>query len=297
MEIHQLRYVCAVAETGSFTRGARREHVTQPSLSQQIIKLEAEVGAQLFDRLKNHVRLTEAGRTFLRTAKAILNLTDQAANELKHFANQPEGSVMVGAIPTVAPSLVPPVLKSLQMRYPLIEVRIIEDLQTGLLPKLRQGIIDVALIHLPLRGDDLRTGTLCRQSLYVAMHADHALADRKFARLRQFRNDKFLLLREGFQFRVAISEAFRAARIRPAVVFESLSFGNLLAMVAVGAGVSLVPEMALEKKKGCKFIPLSDLRGIQEIGWAALKRHVLSPAQKLFINELRSAFATGNSRA
>lgn len=116
------------------------------------------------------------------------------------------------------------------------------------------------------------------------------------ARLRQFRNEKFLLLREGFQFRTAVSEAFRAARIRPAVVFESLSFGNLLAMVAVGAGVSLVPEMAWEKRKGCKFVPLSELRGVQEIGWAVLKRHVLSPAQKLFINELRNAFA-GNPPA
>src|SRR5215471_5946218 len=107
MEIHQLRYFCSVAETGSFTRAAQREQIAQPSLSQQIIKLEEELGVRLFDRLGRSVRLTNPGEIFLPRARAILNELRAAKEEVTDKQSSLAGPVSVGVIPTIAPYFLP----------------------------------------------------------------------------------------------------------------------------------------------------------------------------------------------
>src|ERR1700690_4109731 len=107
MEFHQLRYVCAVAETGSFSRAAERCQIAQPSLSQQVLKLERDLGAKLFDRLGRSVRLTEAGRAFLPHARSILSQMEVARSSVADKNADLRGSVAVGVIPTVAPYLMP----------------------------------------------------------------------------------------------------------------------------------------------------------------------------------------------
>src|SRR6266700_1262493 len=108
MELHQLRYFCAVAATGSFSRAAEHSHVSQPSLSQQILKLESELGARLFDRLGRSVRLTEVGKTFLPRARAVLRELEAARGDVVESKDSISGQVTVGVIPTVAPYFLPP---------------------------------------------------------------------------------------------------------------------------------------------------------------------------------------------
>src|SRR5213079_1580481 len=103
MELHQLRYFCAVAETGSFSRAAEQSNVAQPSLSQQILKLEDELGARLFDRLGRSARLTQFGQAFLPRAEAILRQLGTAKLEIQEMAGLEKGAVVIGAIPTIAP--------------------------------------------------------------------------------------------------------------------------------------------------------------------------------------------------
>ena len=110
MELHQLRYFCAVAHNGTFTRAAKTENVAQPSLSQQILKLEAELGAKLFDRFPRSARLTQFGRTFLFRAEAILRQVGEARTEIQEMAGTEKGRVVIGVIPTIAPYFLPPVL-------------------------------------------------------------------------------------------------------------------------------------------------------------------------------------------
>src|SRR5262250_1715680 len=116
MELHQLRYFCAVADTGSFSRAAEQSHVSQPSLSQQILKLEAELGARLFDRLGRSVRLTDAGKTFLPRARAVLHELEAARGDISEGKASVSGHVTVGAIPTVAPYFLPPILAAFSRR-------------------------------------------------------------------------------------------------------------------------------------------------------------------------------------
>jgi LysR family transcriptional regulator, hydrogen peroxide-inducible genes activator len=282
MEIHQLRYFCAAAETGSFTRGARRERVTQPTLSQQLLKLENELGTKLFDRGHHRIRLTSSGRTFLRSAKLILTQLGEAKQEILKSSKEAGGSIAVGSTPTLTPYLLSPIIRKFSRRYPSTKVQVIEDLQVRLLPALRSGLLDLALVHLPITGREFRTENLMQQSLYVAVPKNHPLVGRKQVRLAELRQDAFLLLREGLQFRAVMREALRRAQIEPEVVFEGSTIGNILAMVSAGAGVSLVPEMAVVKRGGCRFIAVEDSRRMG-IGWAMLRNHTLSSAQRLFI--------------
>src|SRR5690242_18173010 len=155
MEIHQLRYFCAVARHGTFTRASEVEHVAQPSLSQQILKLEAELGSRLFDRLPRSAKLTVFGQAFLPRAERILRDLEEAKTELLEMAGNEKGEVVVGIIPTIAAYLLPKLLKGFSTRHPLITVNIVEDITPVLLERLHQGTIDMAVVALPIPGSGL----------------------------------------------------------------------------------------------------------------------------------------------
>src|ERR1700760_1995796 len=137
MEIHQLRYVCAIAETGSFSRAAERCQIAQPSLSQQVLKLEKDLGAKLFDRLGRSVGLTEAGRAFLPHARAILHQMEEARSSVATQSTDVRGSVAVGAIPTIAPYLMPRYPAAFAKRFPDAKLRIVEETTPVLIEGLR----------------------------------------------------------------------------------------------------------------------------------------------------------------
>src|SRR5258706_11835797 len=133
MEIHQLRYFCAVAETSSFSRAAVQSHVSQPSLSQQILKLEDELGARLFDRLGRSVRLTELGKTFLPRARAVLRELEAAKGDVDERKDSVGGSICIGVIPTIAPPFLPPRPSSFSRQFPHARPTIVEVNTPGLL--------------------------------------------------------------------------------------------------------------------------------------------------------------------
>src|SRR5690242_19508221 len=135
MEVHQLRYFCAVAETGNFTRAAEREQVAQPSLSQQIMKLEEELGVRLFDRLGRSVRLTDVGNVFLKRARAVLNELRSAKEEVAERQSSVSGPLSVGVIPTIAPYFLPTRLAIFSRKYPEAAITVVEDVTVRLLDR------------------------------------------------------------------------------------------------------------------------------------------------------------------
>src|ERR1700742_762299 len=146
MEFHQLRYVCAIAETGSFSRAAERCQVAQPSLSQQILKLEKDLGAKLFDRLGRSVRLTESGRAFIPYARSILEQMEAARSCVALKNVDTRGSVAVGVIPTIAPYLMPRYTAAFARKYPNAKLRIVEQTTPELIESLRERSIDFAIL-------------------------------------------------------------------------------------------------------------------------------------------------------
>src|SRR6266852_3999931 len=289
MELHQLRYFCAVAETGSFSRAAEQSHISQPSLSQQILKLEDELGARLFDRLGRSVRLTELGKTFLPRARAVLRELEAAKGDVLEGKEFVGGPIIVGVIPTVAPYFLPPRLTAFSQKFPQARLTIVEEITSVLLDRLRAGTIDVAILALPVRGHEFDAFPLLTERLFAALPKKHKLTSRPSLFLKDLRAEPFLLLRDGHCFRDTAVAACDRARLHPQIVFESGQFSSILSMVGAGMGVSIVPEMAVEKKSGCKFVRIADPEASRTIGAVALRGRSLTRLQRAFLAHLKTS--------
>jgi LysR family hydrogen peroxide-inducible transcriptional activator len=287
MEIHQLRYFCAVARHGTFTRASEVENVAQPSLSQQILKLEAELGGRLFDRLPRSARLTVFGRAFLPKAEHILRELGETKIEMLEMAGEEKGDVVLGVIPTVASYLLPRILTGFSRSHPQVRVRVIEDITLVLLERLHQGSVDLAIVALPVPGDAISSLELFEECFYAVVPEGHPRANQKTLRLTDLKKEPFLLLKEGHCFRDSVIAACRQGKVRPTVIFESGQFATILAMVAAGMGVSTVPAMAVQPVPGCRYVRLADKRSTRRIGVVRLRNHFETRAQGVLLKHVR----------
>ena len=287
MELHQLRYFSAVADTGSFSRAAEKCHVSQPSLSQQIQKLESELGGRLFDRLGRSVRLTDLGEAFLPRARSVLHELSSAKDELSERLQSEAGPVVIGAIPTVAPYWLAQRLASFSRKFPKVQLTIHEEITPILLERLRSGSVDLAVLALPIRGHEFGSQPLFTERLFAALPKAHKLARRPAVHLADLRRDPFLFLRDGHCFRDTAVAACDRARLDPRVVFESGHLSSLLAMVGAGMGVSLVPEMAVDKSRPCRFVRIADQQAERTIAAVVLRGRTLNRGSRALLAHLR----------
>jgi LysR family transcriptional regulator, hydrogen peroxide-inducible genes activator len=289
MELHQLRYFCAVADTGSFSRAADQSHVSQPSLSQQILKLEDELGARLFDRLGRSIRLTDVGKTFLPRARAVLRELEAARGDVVESKDSIAGSLCVGVIPTIAPYFLPPHLALFTRQFPQARLTVLEEITPVLLERLRAGVVDVAVLALPIRGHEFDTFPLLTEHLYAALPKKHKLANRGSLSLKDLSAEPFLLLRDGHCFRDTAVAACDRARLNPQIVFESGQFSSILSMVGAGMGVSIIPEMAVDKHPSCRYVRITDAEAARTIGAVVLRGRSLTRLHHAFLSHLRNS--------
>jgi LysR family transcriptional regulator, hydrogen peroxide-inducible genes activator len=291
MEFHQLRYVCAIADTGNFSRAAERCQITQPSLSQQVLKLEEELGTKLFDRLGRSIRLTEAGRAFIPRARTILEQMEAARCSAADQNTDFRGSVAVGVIPTVAPYLIPSYAARFAKKYPDAKLRIVEETTAVLIEGLRDLSLDAAILALPLRHRELELFPIRTEPLFAALSTHHPRASAKSLALKDLRGESFVMLRDGHCFRDLSIDTCTRARVTPHIVFESGQFRSLLGMVAAGAGVSLVPEMAMDRNIACRYVRLSDIHATRTIVTAVLRGRSFNRIQQAFLSGLKAKAA------
>src|ERR1051326_4130301 len=198
MEMHQLTYFESVSRHLHFTRAAEELNVAQPAVSQQIRKLEAELGAPLFHRMKRHVALTEAGETFLPHARAVLQRLEEARLEVQELSGLRKGRLAVGAPPSVGTHLLPRALAAFSRRHPGIALAFREAGSRTLVNLLENGDLDLAVVIQPIRHPALEALPLLEEELLLAVPRTHALASgRGRVRLAQLRDEPFVLLREG----------------------------------------------------------------------------------------------------
>jgi LysR family transcriptional regulator, hydrogen peroxide-inducible genes activator len=290
MELHQLRYFLAVARFRSFTRAAEHERIAQPSLSQQIRKLEDELGARLFDRLGRRIRLTTFGERFQEHARRVLSDLEDARRDVEAMLGLHTGPVFVGVIPTVAPYILPQALARCAKSHPDITVNVVEDLTQGLLKGISEGELDLALLSLPVDAPELLAEPLMRDRMLLAVPKQHPLWRKgRRVRLTEVTRERFLLLKDGHCFRDDVLEVCKRSRLNPHVVFEGGQLDTLMAMVAAGAGVTLLPEIARSRYKNgdvglIEFVPPQPTR---TVGIVRAKGKFLTPAAGAFIDALR----------
>jgi len=253
------------------------------------MKLEDELGARLFDRLGRSVRLTDLGKTFLPRALAVLRELEAARGDVVEQKDSVAGSVIVGVIPTVAPYFLPPQLTSFSRKFPQSHLTVVEEITPVLLDRLRAGTIDVAILALPIRGHEFDAFPLLTERLFAALPQKHKLAARRTLSLKDLRAEPFLLLRDGHCFRDTAVAACDRARLHPQIIFESGQFSSLLSMVGAGMGVSIVPEMAIEKSARCRYVRIGDNGAARTIGALVLRGRSLTRAHQSFLAHLRAS--------
>ncbi|HEV8058336.1 MAG TPA: LysR family transcriptional regulator [Gemmataceae bacterium] len=243
MELHQLRYFAAVADLGSFTKAARRCLVAQPSLSQQIIKLEKELGQPLFERLGHTVRLTDAGLMLHDQAVAILASVEEAKNRVSE-AHQEGGTITVGAIPTVAPYFLPPLICEFKRTAPEASVVIHEDLTEHTVEHCLRGELDVGVLALPVADQRLHVEKLLEEELLLALPAKHHLVKKRQVSVDDLNGEPFILLSEMHCLGQQILAFCNRKACRPFVTCHSSQVLTVQELVSIGHGVSLLPTMA-----------------------------------------------------
>ncbi|TNH27642.1 LysR family transcriptional regulator [Micromonospora orduensis] len=260
MQLHQLRYFVAVAEVRHFTQAADLVGITQPSLSKQIHALETDLGAPLFERVRGNITLTAAGEVLLPLATRILADVETATREVQELVGLRRGRVRLGATPSLATSLAPPVLRRFRDAHPTVDLRVEEGGSQDLVRDLLRGDLDLALIIMPAQGADpgLRVDPILRESLVVASVDEVPTASATGElHITDLRDQPMVMFREGYDLRDATIQACREAGFEPTFAVDGGEMDAVLSFVEAGLGIALVPGIVLARRPGVRITPLA----------------------------------------
>lgn len=262
MTLTELRYVVALAQERHFGRAAQKCFVTQPTLSLALAKLEGELGVRLFERNKNEVLVTPMGAEIVNQARKVLDEVGKISSLAKGSQDQLSGALRLGVIPTIGPYLLPELVPILRKSAPNMPLMIEENFTASLVPMLRDGDIDAAIIALPFSVTGVKTRTLYEEPFSVVVPEGHLWAKKKHVRPDELSGENLLVLNAGHCFREQVLEACpgQSNTANPEGLSGS-SLETIRNMVASGLGVSVLPATALQPRYGNKLvkeIPFTD---------------------------------------
>jgi LysR family hydrogen peroxide-inducible transcriptional activator len=289
MEMHQLRYFLAVSEEQNFTRAAEKSFVSQPSLSAQIIKLEDELGNRLFNRLGRRVELTSAGKQFEKRARSILMEADNAVREIRESASDFKGNLRIGVTPTVAPFLLPPVLKACCERFPELRIRVDENLRRALLENLVCGNLDVVISSYSGGVSQVDAEPIIQEKLNLVVPRGHVLAKREDISIEDFKDEPLIVLGESAALGAKVMEFFERNDFEPKTAAYCSQVSTAVALVNSGLGLAILPEMARESILPCDvvFKSMKSLKMSRLLFALTHERRYLSSGARGFLDVVR----------
>ncbi len=287
MDVRQLRYFCAVARAGSFTRAAEQLGIAQPSLSQQIRALERRVGTPLFERLGRSIRLTVSGEALRLRALNILQQVAEAESSMAELREGVRGRLRIGVIPTILPYLIAPRVGEFQKRCPEVELQFTENTTPRLIEQLQSGDLDLAVSGLPVRNPDIVCSELGREPLFLAVAQNHPLARQREVDLHELRDERLLLLKEGHCLRDDVLMSCGRTKAGLSAVFETDQLASIFQLVRSGFGLTVVPAMAASHSAGCKLVALRG-NSFRRIGYLRARRHSVTRPMREFTSWLRT---------
>ena len=244
MNLRDLQYIVAVAEIGHFRRAAERCFVSQPTLSGQIRKVEEELGVALFERSKKGVHLTPIGGQVVEKARAALRIIGEIEEAAQGSRDPHVGTLRVGVIPTIGPYFIPLVIDALQEGLPHLQIVFFEEVTETLLNRLSSGDIDAALLATASTNPALVEVPLYEEPFMLAVPKGHALAGQRIVSLESVDVNEVLLLTDGHCFRDQVLDAWNASSPLRSINTRATSLETVLALVAAGEGITLVPALA-----------------------------------------------------
>ncbi|MGW5046943.1 LysR family transcriptional regulator [Streptomyces griseoluteus] len=286
MDLQQMRYVLAVAETRSFTRAAEQCHIVQSALSHQVARLEKELGARLFDRTSRWVRLTTAGEAFLPAARQALEAAERARAEVAAATGEIRGRLTVGSIPTVAAVDLPAVIRSYHQRYPQVQFGLRTGSSELLVEQVREGTLDAAFLGvLPgFRPQGVRDKKLGHGQHVAVVAPGHPLTMHREVDLRLLADEVFVDFAGGSAARAQSDQAFAAVGLRREVAFEVSGVELMVRMVRHGLGIALLPATFAAELHGLRCVPI--INGPIRVERLIWSRFPPSPAASAFLSLL-----------
>ena len=299
MDIVWLRAFVETAAAGTVSRAARRLGIAQPSLSVQLRHLEEYLAVTLFERHARGIVLTDAGRALLPRARRILDDIRTTEESLRHEVAAGQGTIVVGAIPTIAPYLIPPALERLRVTHPRARVEIREDYSAALAEALADNLLDCAIVATPYAYDSIELDTLGRDTLLVAVPAAHATVRRGQMTLDALRVEPTVTLDRAHCLGEQIAGFCTSRQVAPNITCRTAQLTTVFAMVAAGLGVSIVPAMAARMHTDARlvFLPIEGVLLEREIVVAWRRNRGRSPLALAFAGILRDELRAQSRRA
>ncbi len=300
MTITQLRYVLAAAEHQNFTKAAKSVSVTQPTLSMQIHKLEEELSAQIFDRQKKPIELTEVGRRIVKQARNIVNESERIHDIVDQQKGFIGGEFRLGIIPTIMPTLLPMFLRSLIQRYPRLNLEIEELTTENLIEKLKEGHLDAGIAATPLGNDDLVERVLYYEPFVGYIPEHHPLANTHKITPEALDVNDILLLEDGHCFKDSVLNLCKADKAKDDKNFHlySGSFETLIRLCNEGLGMTLLPflnTLSLRERDHSRVFEFEKPAPAREVSLIysknELKIHIISALQELISGIIKGAIA------
>ena len=292
MDIQRIKYFLEVARQRNFSKAATTCFVSQPSLSQQIKKLEDEVGGSLFVRARGMVRLTTLGNAFLKHAQAIMAEVSAAEEFVNQTQQNLRRTVRFGAIPTIAPYLVPEIFSWIRAEYPAARFELIENRTESVIEALLSGAIDFALLSPPTAVDsECDHLTLVRDEFLLTLPADHRLAEAESIDVGQLKKDPIILLENSHCLSQQTAAYCEKVGLEADVTIRSSQIDTLLRLVESGFGLTFTPAIAAKAHHNRKVIFRSIARNpcFRDVRLVWLKRPFLSNSQEAVLDSVRKA--------
>jgi LysR family transcriptional regulator, low CO2-responsive transcriptional regulator len=294
MEIRQLKAFLAIAETKTFTAGARHVNITQAAISMQIRQLEDSVGMPLFTRTPRRVILTEAGELLMQRARKILREHDAALAEIAEVAGAEHGRLRIGSASAMfATAQLPGILEKLKIAFPNAEIKVSSGTSQALVDKIQHGDVDIAFVSLPVQTSNVQTDLLFSDEIIAIASPQHPLAKEKYISAAQLAGEQLILGEKGGNTRRMIDDFFAAANVKPNVVMELSRQEAINRMVENQMGVGIAGAKNVSKELREKRLISWLIEGAEikwDLGLARLRGGYFSPIAKKFVELCKDSF-------
>lgn len=287
MEFHRVRYFLEVVRQCSFSKAALACHVSQPSMSQQIKKLEEQLGEVLFRRLRDGIKLTDFGEEFLPYARKIMNDIHAAVDFSHSYQKEIRGEIRIGAIPTIAPYLIPQLITKTTQKHSQIEFLLFEETTDVLIQLLRSGSIDIALMSPPFTGEkETNSMIIGEDELLITLPTQHRFSNRQAIALKDLESEPMVLMKDTHCLSQQSIKLCERSGIHPKVNVQSSQLDTVLSLVESGMGITFTPRMAIpfHTTRAVTYHSIKPLKMKRSIAFVWLRLQSLTRAQKAFLN-------------
>ncbi|MFT8870882.1 MAG: LysR family transcriptional regulator [Sporolactobacillus sp.] len=283
MEWQQIEYFQVVARLQHMTKAAEELSISQPALSRSIARLEEELGVSLFERQGRSIILNQYGRLLLKHVNHILKEIGEAKRELKMLMDPEYGEVSLGFLHTLGVNVIPDILCAFRKLHPRTKIKLYQNNNTSLLHQLETGEIDLCLVHHGYSDPHILWEKLWEEELFLMVPANHPLAKRNSIMLKEIAREPIVSMKTGYELRKLADMLCRKAEFTPTIAFESEDVTTLVALVASGLGVALLPDQKDIDEDKVRKLHISWPACRRQIGLSWYEDRYLSPAVRQFM--------------